>query len=143
MDALFDTDHFSILQEREQPACSNLERRLQATSNISIKTSIVSFQEQVRGRLAWIQRARKPTDILLGYYLLQGLLGHYAKLELLPFDAAALVEFDRLAVKRIRIGTRDLRIAAIAKVHGLKILTRNLRDFRQVSGLLCEDWTVP
>lgn len=143
MDALFDTDHFSILQEGEQPACSNLEKRLRATAGISVKTSIVSFQEQVRGRLAWIQRARKPADILLGYSLLQDLLGHYAKLEVLPFDAAALVEFDRLALQRIRVGTRDLRIAAIAKVHGLKVLSRNLRDFRQVPGLIVEDWTVP
>ena len=143
MDALFDTDHFSILQERRQPACSYLEKRLQSPPVPTVKISIVSFQEQARGWLAWLHRARKPADVLKGYYFLQGLLTWYTKFEVLPFDAAALAEFQRLTAMKIRIGTRDLRIAAIAKVRGMTVLSRNLRDFCQVPGLVVEDWTVP
>lgn len=44
--------------------------------------------------------------------------------------------------QRIRIGARDLRISAIAlSINGI-VVTRNQRDFRQVSGLQLEDWTV-
>src|SRR6266446_1832011 len=143
MDALLDTDHFSILQERRQPASSYLETRMQLLPPRTVKTSIVSFQEQTRGWLAWLHRARKPAELLKGYYFLQELLRYYNKVEVLPFDAAALAEYQRLSAMRIRIGTRDLRIAAIALVHGATVISRNLRDFRQVPGLVVEDWTVP
>lgn len=140
---LLDTDHFSLLQGREEPASTHLERRLKSVSRSLVKTSIVSFEEQARGWLAWLRRARKPADLLKGYDFLHQLLRDYSSIEVLPFDAVALAELQRLQSARVKIGTGDLRIAAIALVHSATVLTRNLRDFRQVPGLSVEDWTVP
>jgi tRNA(fMet)-specific endonuclease VapC len=42
---------------------------------------------------------------------------------------------------KIRIGTMDLKIAAIALAHGATLLSRNLVDFKKVPGLTVEDWT--
>jgi tRNA(fMet)-specific endonuclease VapC len=42
---------------------------------------------------------------------------------------------------KIRIGTMDLRIAAIALTHGATLLSRNLVDFKRVPELEVEDWT--
>jgi tRNA(fMet)-specific endonuclease VapC len=44
--------------------------------------------------------------------------------------------------QRLNVGSNDLKIAAIAIDIGAAVLTRNLRDFRRVSGLVCEDWSV-
>jgi tRNA(fMet)-specific endonuclease VapC len=40
----------------------------------------------------------------------------------------------------VRIGTQDLKIAALAIVHDALLLSANLRDFEQVPGLNAEDW---
>jgi len=50
------------------------------------------------------------------------------------------VTFERLRQQRVRIGTMDLKIAAIALEHNALGLSGNLRDFQQVPGLDVEDW---
>jgi tRNA(fMet)-specific endonuclease VapC len=120
-----------------------LEKRLAALRSEDSTVSIVSFEEQTRGWLAWIHRSRKPGEVLKGYHFLRELLHFYSGYTVLPFDPAALSEFQRLNALRVRIGTKDLRIAAVALVHRATVITRNLRDFRQVPGLAVEDWTVP
>jgi len=37
----------------------------------------------------------------------------------------------------------DLKIASIVLAHQATLLSRNLRDFQQVSDLRVEDWLVP
>jgi len=60
---------------------------------------------------------------------------------ILTFNEASAVEFRKLRQARVRIGTMDLKIAAIVLAHGATLLTRNLVDFRKVPGLKIEDWT--
>jgi tRNA(fMet)-specific endonuclease VapC len=138
---LLDTDHLSILQQREQPAADILESRLSTMPASEIKVSIISFQEQAQGWLAYLRRARKSAEILKGFAELQRLVHDFPPGKVMPFDGPALDEFLRLQQQRIRIGTNDLRIAAIARANRVKLLSRNLRDFRQVPHLDVEDWT--
>jgi len=42
---------------------------------------------------------------------------------------------------RLRIGTMDLRIAAITLAYGATLVTRNVQDFQRIPGLVIEDWT--
>lgn len=51
------------------------------------------------------------------------------------------MEFQRLKRSRLRIGTMDLKIAAIALVHDATLITRNRADFAKVPGLRVEDWS--
>lgn len=67
-----------------------------------------------------------------------------ARLEVLPFDEAAAdhaadIRAD-LERKGEMIGGYDLLIAGHARSRGLTIVTGNLREFRRVDGLRCEDW---
>jgi tRNA(fMet)-specific endonuclease VapC len=63
-------------------------------------------------------------------------------MNVLPFEDDAEDQFVAIRKQKIRVATIDLRIAAIAIVTGSTLLTRNLRDFRRVPGLLVEDWTI-
>jgi tRNA(fMet)-specific endonuclease VapC len=47
-----------------------------------------------------------------------------------------------LRQQQIRIGTQDLRIAAISLANQTTLVTRNQQDFSKVPGLLLEDWTI-
>jgi tRNA(fMet)-specific endonuclease VapC len=138
MIVLLDTDHFSLLQAGDQ-AAAVLRRRLDTLPSDDVRVSIVSFQEQARGWLAYLHRARKRDQILRGFFYLNRLLQEYSTRPLLPVDESCMDQLMRLQQQRIRIGTNDLRIAAIALANQVKLLSRNLRDFRQVPGLDVED----
>lgn len=61
-----------------------------------------------------------------------------------PFDAvaaeAAAIIRTRLAAAGTPIGPIDTQIAAIAKSTGATLVTRNLREFSRIAGLLLENW---
>lgn len=61
-----------------------------------------------------------------------------------PFDDKAAVEYARIRDYLERegkvIGNMDLQIAAISLVHGLKLITHNVEEFKRVPGLIIEDW---
>jgi tRNA(fMet)-specific endonuclease VapC len=62
----------------------------------------------------------------------------------LPFDTIAARRFGELKAELERRGEPlaepDLRIAAIAVSRGLTLVTRNVRHFRRVPGLVVENW---
>jgi tRNA(fMet)-specific endonuclease VapC len=72
---------------------------------------------------------------------------HLAKLwafhgdwKIVRFDERAANLFKTLRRQKIRIGSLDLKIAAIALTQHALLLSANLRDFRQVPGLRVENW---
>lgn len=50
--------------------------------------------------------------------------------------------FADLENKRMRIGDRDMLIAAHARSLGYVVVTNNTREFSRVNGLLVEDWSI-
>jgi tRNA(fMet)-specific endonuclease VapC len=140
---LLDTDHLSVLEWEEQPACNQLLERLDQLPPDDIATSIVSFHEQVQGALAYLNRARKPEQIVTAYVKLETIWRWFLRMNVLSFTREAQARFGELKADCRRLNTMDLRIASIALVTGSTLLSRNLRDFRQVPDLIVEDWTGP
>jgi tRNA(fMet)-specific endonuclease VapC len=85
--------------------------------------------------------ARTTTQQVEAYRKLERHLDIYRRVQVLGFDERAGMEFERLQRSRIRIGTMDLKIAAIALAHDATVLTRNSKDFSRVPNLRVEDWT--
>jgi tRNA(fMet)-specific endonuclease VapC len=69
------------------------------------------------------------------------MLDFYCGTPLLSFSDEAAAQFRRLWRTRLRVGTMDLKIAAIALANDATVLTRNLSDFGKVPGLRVEDWS--
>jgi tRNA(fMet)-specific endonuclease VapC len=61
--------------------------------------------------------------------------------KILQFTIEAQAICQDFKQQRIRVGTQDLRIAAITRVHQGILLSRNLRDFEKVPELTIQDWT--
>jgi len=65
-------------------------------------------------------------------------------LTILPYDAAAARWHGRERARLVSEGKTppfvDGQIAAIAAVHGLVLVTRNVRDFSSFSGIQVESW---
>jgi tRNA(fMet)-specific endonuclease VapC len=139
---LFDTDHVSILQRRSGLDYAALAARVAIHPAADLVFSIVSFHEQVLGAHSFITQARTAAQTIRGYELLADVLQGFSGVLVLPFDLAAISRYDDLRRQRVRIATMDLRIAATALSRGLTLLTRNVRDFGKVPGLVTEDWTV-
>jgi tRNA(fMet)-specific endonuclease VapC len=67
---------------------------------------------------------------------------YLSRVNLVDFSKEAYVYYLELCSQGIRIGTQDLRIAAIVLAENSILVTRNQRDFAQVPGLVFEEWTI-
>lgn len=141
MAVLLDPDHLSVLQWEEQPACDRLLTRLDLLAPDDVATSIVSFHEQVQGWLAYLNRSRKPEQVVAAYQKLEVIWRWFLKMNVASFTSEAQVQFSQIKHQCRRVKTLDLRIASIALATDSTLLSRNLRDFREVPGLNVEDWT--
>ena len=139
---VLDTDHLSTLQRRESAASRILQARLDRLDAGSQATTIVTYEEQTRGWMAYMARARTVAQEIEGYARLRAHLHTFRNVLVLDFDERAGVEYQRLRQSRIRVGTMDLKIAAIVLTHNAMLLTKNLADFRKVPGLKIADWTL-
>lgn len=138
---ILDTDHLTVIQRQSRPTFAFLSARLRRRPPSEIYTTIINIEEQMRGWLAVIGRSKKVQHEISAYRHLHALLSFFGAIPVLDFDEPAAERYQQLQRSRIRIGSMDLKIAAIAMSRGATLLSRNLSDFRRVPGLIVEDWT--
>jgi tRNA(fMet)-specific endonuclease VapC len=138
---ILDTDLVTLFQWEESREAVRLRERLAAVTPEEPCTTIVTFEEQTRGWLAYAKQANDLEGQIRAYRRLQDHLENYRIISVVGFERLAAVEYRRLLRLRIRIGTMDMKIAAIALVNDAILLSRNLQHFRKVPGLRVEDWS--
>lgn len=139
---VLDTDHLSILQRRTEPAFTKLSARLSRHSPDLIFVSIISFHEQFQGWMAYLNKSKSASQLIMAYSKLESLLQLFSVSQILPFDDKASEMAVNLSSQHLRLGTLDLRIASIVLAQDAVLLTRNARDFSKVPNLKIEDWTI-
>jgi len=138
---ILDTDHLSIM-DRDTVEGFNLGRRLFSVPPEEVTVTVVTYEEQMRGWLAYIARAHTTEQQVEAYRRLRVHIERFRNIPLVDFDEEAAAAFERLRQARLRIGAMDLKIAAIALANNATLISRNLTDFERVPGLRVEDWTL-
>ena len=138
---ILDTDCLSLLEREKYLDSSKFRENLSRFSPEDIVTTIITFEEQMRGWLAYLARCKTLDDQIFAYQQLNNLLENYRELTVLKFDEKAANEFEKLKRQKIRVGTMDLKIASIAIANEAILVSRNLSDFEQVPNLAVKDWT--
>jgi tRNA(fMet)-specific endonuclease VapC len=138
---LLDTDILSILQIDQGVECDRVRSHINDTDPRLVFVSIVSFHEQLLGWNAYLQRAKSLEGMVHGYGKFERLLLDFSRLNVASFDQQAASQYDQLKSQNTRIGTMDLRIAAVGLANDYTVVTRNTVDFKRVPGLRIEDWT--
>ncbi len=137
---IFDTDHLSLIQ-RDGEAGKKILQRVAASSDDRFMVTVITYEEQLRGRLGFLSKAKTVDEKVSAYKWLQQLKTDYSSVLLVAFSYSAILEYQRLRKAYPRLGSMDLRIAAIALVNDAILLTRNTSDFGQISELSIDDWS--
>ena len=138
---LLDTDHTTLLKYPESERGHRMNDRLNAVpASEVIGVAIVTVEERMRGWLAVIAKEKLALRQVAGYRELALLFEFYEEFEIVPFDEAAARQFDDLRRQKLRLGSRDLKIAATALVNHALLLSANRTDFERVPSLRVENW---
>ena len=137
---LLDTDHFTALKYEDSASAHLLRTRMADSQDRHFAVTAITLEEQLRG---WLAEIAATVDIMRqvgAYRRLVELVRFFGAWEIVPFDAEAAGLCMDLRKSRLRIGTMDLKIAAIARAHDVTLLSRNAVDFAKVQGLSLENW---
>ena len=137
MNYLLDTDTVS----HHQRGHAGVLQRLASVPPSDVLISTITLAEQMRGCWNAVNKARSDEELILAHDLCRRVSEYYGRRSLVDLTKDALDRFHDLRRQGIRIGTQDLRIAAIALQLGAILVSCNLREFRKVPGLTVEDWT--
>ena len=116
----------SVLKEMHPAGDANVRRWATSVNDSDLRLSAMTLLEKRRG---WERRSRtEPTlaDKMLS--MIEELEAAYAG-RIIAIDERIAAEWARLLGAKDK-NQRDMAIAATARVHGLIIVTRNVKDFK-------------
>jgi tRNA(fMet)-specific endonuclease VapC len=135
---ILDTDHMTHWQ-RNNP---QVIQRIATLDRTQLATTVITLEEQMRGRLSQINQVASGDRLRFAYVALRRTYQLFQDIQICDFTYEAELRYADLIKQRLRVGTQDLRIAAIALSLNATVVTCNVRDFGRVSALLIEDWTL-
>lgn len=134
---ILDTDTLSLFLRGDPHVC----QRVGSVSPNELAVTVITVEEVLTGWHAEVRRVRGDNQLVRAYASLQQAVEFFRFVRILPFGVDAVRRYHELRRQYRRLGTNDLRIAAIAMEQPGTIVTRNVRDFGQIEGLKIDDWS--
>jgi len=131
---LLDTNVIS--EARRKTPDANVVAWLGRADPAALHISVLTLGEIAKGAEVLVRRDADAGRSLLGW--LEGLRSHYAE-RLIGIDADVATEWGRLAALR-PLPVIDGLLAATARVHGLTLVTRNVRDVAELGVAVINPW---
>jgi tRNA(fMet)-specific endonuclease VapC len=119
-----------------------VHQRISSHPPAELAITVISVEEVLSGWYTLLRRARQPPQLARGYRELIDSIEYLSRWHILAFPEPAIARYDQLQAAKIQVRRMDLRIAAITLENGGILVTRNLRDFQRVPGLVVENWAV-
>ncbi|MBD2457554.1 type II toxin-antitoxin system VapC family toxin [Nostoc sp. FACHB-87] len=135
---VLDTDYVSLLQ-RGHPVVVN---KVAAVNPAEIAITLITIVEQMYGRLDVIKRGKSKQELVTAYVLFRETFNLLCQANILDFNEAAFDIYNELLKQKIRVGTQDLKIAAIALSLNATVVTRNFKDFQKIPNLKIVDLSI-
>jgi tRNA(fMet)-specific endonuclease VapC len=134
---VLDTDTLQLFQDED----ANIVARVRAVAPADLATSVVRVEEQLSGWYTQLRQAKRPERLAWAYRRLAVTVRFLSRVQIVDFDEPAIRRYEELKRLKIKVRKMDLRIAATVLDRDGVLVTRNVRDFRQVPGLQIEDWS--
>ena len=115
----------NVLRELHSKGNLNVRRWIRSVDDTELRVSAATLFEKRRGAEALKRRDSERSSKLLA--AIDALERAFAD-RILPIDAAVVAEWTRLLGEKNK-DRWDLALAATARVHGLVLVTRNIKDF--------------
>ena len=112
-----------------------------ATLPQELATTVITVEEQLRGRIDRVRRARNDEEVVRAYRNVLATALYFRTITIIGFDEQAQTIFKQLRAQGIPIGTQDLQIAAIALSRRATLVTRDVRDFTTIPSLGIVGWS--
>ena len=134
---LLDTDTLTLLLQGHP----RVQKRMHSAET-DVATTIITWMEVLQGRFQAIFTAANADQLERASQRLRDSVSQLTTLPIVQLNLAAAKQFEALlANKKLkRIGRGDVLIASIALAEKATLITRNVRDFSLVPGLMWENW---
>ena len=133
---ILDTDHLSLYGRNHPTIIAKL-----LSNQVQLTTTAINVEEQLRGRLAQVAEAKNTNNLSNAYQRLTETVLLLSEFNTLQYDTTSSEIYQKFKIQRIRVGTKDLRIASIVIANNGILLTRNRQDFEKIPGLIMQDWS--
>ena len=134
---ILDTDILQLYQEDNPTVVS----RVRAVAPGDRAISVITVEEQLSGWYTQVRQAKDHERLAWAYRRLAATVRLLAQVQIVDFDEPAIRRCEQLKKLKLKVRKMDLRIAATVLERDAILVTRNVRDFRQVPGLRIEDWS--
>ena len=135
---LLDTDIVSLFG-RQNPMV--MGRVAAARQEHEVAVTAITVDESYAGWHTRIRKAREPAEIAEAFAGLAAAAALFGSFSIIPFPNPGNSKVRGTQETQAQYRTERLADRGHCIEAGGIVVTRNLRDFRRVPGLMCEDWS--